>query len=221
MRPTLDEIQRYFETFNQLIFEGKLPLPRIRLTQAKTYVGRLSFKRQRTLLRKETYSDFTLSFSTLMDLPEQTVQDTVIHEMIHYYIAYFRLKDTSSHGVVFRRMMEDINARHGRHMSISHRPTEDERASVPEVKPRWRVVAVVKMRDARTGIKVLPSVKSSIASYYQRVSRAPEVHSVALFNCRHPFFNRFPCSSAARVHFVEQDALEEALKDAVKIQVVK
>jgi hypothetical protein len=219
MRPTLDYCTRCFNEFNQLIFEGKLPVPRIRLTNAKTYLGKLSFKRHWTVLHKETYTDFTLSFSTLMDVPEETVQDTIIHEMIHYHIHFHRLKDTSPHGIIFRQMMEDINMRYGRHMSTSHSPTDEERASVP-AKAKWHVVAVVRMRDERTGIKVLPRVKSSIASYYQRVSRSPEVHSVQLFNSRHPYFNRFPCSSAARVHFVEQAAIEEALKDAEKIMIL-
>jgi hypothetical protein len=219
MRPTFDYITRHFETYNQLIFEGKLPLPRIRLTQAKTYLGRLSCRKQTSALGKVTYSDFTLSFSTLMDLPEETVQDTLIHEMIHYHICFHGMKDTSPHGVLFRRMMEDINMRHGRHLIISHRSTEEQRATIP-VQEKWHVVAVVKMRDERTGIKVLPRVKSSIASYYQRVSHAPEVHSVQLFNSRHPYFNRFPCSSAARVHFVEKQIIEEALKDAEKIQIM-
>ncbi len=216
MRPTFDYITHYFEEFNQLIFEGKLPTPRIRLTHAKSYLGRMSFKKQ---AGQKGYSDFTLSYSLLMDMPEQTVQDTIIHEMIHYYIGYHGLKDTSPHGIVFRRMMEDINMRYGRHMSIAHRTTEEEKASTLDRK-KWHVVAVVKMRDERTGIKVLPRVKSSIASYYQRVSQAPEVHSVQLYNSRHPYFNRFPCSSATRVHFVAQTMIDEALKDAEKILIV-
>jgi hypothetical protein len=108
--------------------------------------------------------------------------------------------------------------RYGRHLAVSHRCTESERASVVS-RPKWHVVAVVRLRDKRTGIKVLPRVKSSIASYYQRVSQAPEVHSVELFSSRHPFFNQFPCSSAARVHFVEHQAIVEALKDAQMIHI--
>jgi hypothetical protein len=219
MRPTFDDIQRYFEEYNRLIFEGKLPMPRIRLTAAKTYLGRMSFRKHTSALRKVSYSDFTLSFSTLMDLPEEVVQDTVIHEMIHYHITFHGLKDTSSHGPLFRQIMNDINTRFGRHLSISHRSTEAERLSVPQ-KLKWHVVAVVKMRDERTGIKVLPHVKSSIASYYQRVKRARDVHSIQLFNSRHPYFNQFPCSSATCVHFVEKEKIEEALKGALAIRVI-
>ena len=40
-------------------------------------------------------------FLTIIKLTTEQIDDVLIHEMIHYSIAYTGLKDTSSHGIVF------------------------------------------------------------------------------------------------------------------------
>ena len=47
------------------------------------------------------YYDFKLRINKRIDLPEQEIEDIIIHEMIHYHIAYNGIKDTSTHGRVF------------------------------------------------------------------------------------------------------------------------
>ena len=39
--------------------------------------------------------------------------------MIHYYIAYKGIRDSSAHGKIFRSLMSVVNTRHGRHVSVS------------------------------------------------------------------------------------------------------
>ena len=60
---------------------------------------------------KRTYYDFSLNFSKLYEMDKQKLEDVVIHEMIHYYIHYHQIQDSSAHGAVFRKMMNDINTR--------------------------------------------------------------------------------------------------------------
>lgn len=65
-----------------------------------------------------------LRINTRFDLPEDLLQDTILHEMIHYYIAVNHLRDTSTHGQLFRREMKRINEQGNRHITISYRLTK-------------------------------------------------------------------------------------------------
>lgn len=212
MIPTREYAERKFGEFNTLIFSGQLPPIPIHATRARTFLGKCVYSRRRKLSGRAEYSNFSLRISTSYDLPEAEIEDTVIHEMIHYYILYSGITDTSAHGKVFRRIMSDINARYGRHVSISHRGAAPPAAAAESRK--WHVVAVVEFRDGRTGFKVLPRARQSIGAYTAGVAGAAEVSSVRLVWTDEPYFNSFPVSKALRVHAIERDKLTALLAAA-------
>ena len=109
---TIDWMEEWFKRFDQEYFDGKLPLPELSLTRAKTRLGQLAFKRASRWGRTKLY-DFKLSMSTYYDMTEQQAKSVLLHEMIHYIIGYTGLKDTSPHGVVFRGMMDNLNRKYG------------------------------------------------------------------------------------------------------------
>ena len=119
MRPTLPYLQQKFDYFNELCFGGQLPQVRLRLSRARTFMGQLRYKRDRKLWLRTTYTDLTISISTYLDLPESEVEDTLIHEMIHLHILLSGLRDTSTHGVLFRAKMREFNVKFGRHLRLS------------------------------------------------------------------------------------------------------
>ena len=43
----------------------------------------------------------------------------LLHEMIHYYIAYNNIQDTAPHGDVFKAMMNRLNREYGWNMKVS------------------------------------------------------------------------------------------------------
>jgi len=94
---TIDWMEEWFKRFDQEYFGGKLPLPELSLTRAKTRLGQLAFKRASRWGRTKLY-DFKLSMSTYYDMTEQQAKSVLLHEMIHYIIGYTGLKDTSPHG---------------------------------------------------------------------------------------------------------------------------
>ena len=83
-------IKDRFEVFNKQMFGGALPLPVIRVSKAKTYLGAVTYKRKRTWYGKVVISDFKLCISARYELSESLLEDTIIHEMIHYYIIAVR-----------------------------------------------------------------------------------------------------------------------------------
>lgn len=117
MLPTTDLLATWFDDFNARYFRGELPRPHLRLSKARTRLGSFSCRGKRQLLRT-VYTDFTISLSIYYDCEEKEYQTVLLHEMIHYYICYKGIRDTSPHGEMFQRMMLAINAR-GWHISVS------------------------------------------------------------------------------------------------------
>lgn len=218
MTVTIPYIKQRFDEYNAQMFGGKLPPIPIKLSRAKGFIGACSYKKRRTLLGGVKCSDFTLRISTRIDLPESEVEDTIIHEMIHYYILYFGIKDTSAHGKTFRTIMNAINSRFGRHVSISHKMTAEQKEQMADTRRRWHVVAVVSFHDGRRGVKVLPRIVQRITNYYTKVSANRQVAAVELYMTSDPYFNRFPCSSALNVCFCDDKAVQEHLAGAERME---
>ena len=218
MKPTIAYLEQKFDVFNREMFGGNLPTPSIELSRAKTYLGICMYQKRRRLFRKTESLNFRLRFSTCFDLPEQEWEDTLIHEMIHYYIGVNQLKDTSSHGTLFKQMMDTINRNFGRHITISHKSTTEQREQSYDTRQRWHVVAVVKMQDGRTGVKVLPRIEQRIINYYNQVGSSKQVAGMSLYLCKDAYFNRFPCSSALNVVFADYLQVTEHLADATPVQ---
>ena len=105
MKATIEYVKQKFQEYNDLCFEGKLkPLP-IRLSSSRTFLGQVSYRREKNPDGTWHYFGFIFRINTLIDLSENEVEDVIIHEMIHYYILSNQIQDTSIHGVVFTSMM--------------------------------------------------------------------------------------------------------------------
>lgn len=218
MKATVPYIEAKFDEFNRQIFGGKLPKPPIELSNAKTYLGVCVSQKCRLPGGQIERYNFRLRFSTRIDLPEQELEDTIIHEMIHYYIGINKLKDNSAHGPVFKHIMNSINTVFGRHISISHKSTKEQREQAYDTKRRWHVVAVVSLADGKTGVKVLPRILPRILNYYNKVGASGKVTAVKLFMSDDIFFNRYPNSSALNVIIADRDEVMSHLQDAVVIE---
>ncbi len=114
-------VQKTFDYFNAQCFNGVLPAVPIVLTKAGTFLGKMEYKSSRDIFGIiSSHYDFRLKISTGFDLTQEELEDVIIHEMIHYYIAYRNLRDSSVHGETFRRIMETINQKYGRHITVRH-----------------------------------------------------------------------------------------------------
>ena len=252
--PTLPFLQQKFDELNALIFAGRLPHVPLLLGNAKSYLGQCLSTKERRRDGKVVHTHFRLRFSQRHDLSPQEWEDVLIHEMIHLYIGVNKWQDSSSHGPVFRQLMDEINRHFGRQVAISHRatPAPDTPSSTGQtdashgvqadvssatgqttgpsgnpaigpcmsptkeqrVKPRYHVVALVRMTDGRTGLKVLPRIEQRILHYYQAAMRSTGVASVALYMACDAYFERFPNSSVLRVHFLPEEEILPHLQQA-------
>ena len=210
MRPTKDYIEKKYKELNALCFGGELPEVPVQMSRARTFLGQLGFKRRRRLLRGWENYDFVLRISVRTDLPEDEVIDTLLHEMIHLSIASRQVKDTSTHGRLFRQMMADINKRYGRHITISHRKTKDEQEL--DTQRRTHLICVSTFSTGERGITI--AAKSRLFSLWDLMPGFPEVTETKWFLSYDPYFNRFPRALTPKIYRIPAEELEEHLRDA-------
>ena len=210
MMLTLEFLNQKFDELNELCFGGALPKVSIRLSKARTYLGQLGFKRKRPLFGKTQYYDFVLRISTRLEQTEEEIIDTLLHEMIHLYIASHQLKDSSSHGKIFRQMMNDLNQRFGRHITISHRKTKDELNQ--DTQRRQHLVCVSTLASGERGITI--AAKSRLLLLWDQIPRIPEIVSQTWYVSYDPYFNRFPRALTPKVYHISPSDLDLHLKAA-------
>lgn len=218
MKATIPYVEKKFEEFNQQMFAGRLPKLPIELSDARTFLGQIVFKRRKIDDGKEEHYDFRLRINTRIDLPEEEIEDTIIHEMIHYFIGVNKMEDSSAHGPLFLHMMNTINEKFGRHLTVSRKASNEESEQSYDKTPRYHVVAVVRFKNGKTGIKVIPRIVPRVLDYYNGMLATGDVSGISLYMAKHPYFNRFPNSSALKTHYVEIEEIKPYLKDAKPLQ---
>ncbi|MDE6023069.1 MAG: SprT-like domain-containing protein [Muribaculaceae bacterium] len=146
MRASIKFLISGFNRFNNEIFGGELPLPLMHISSARTFMGQFKVERSGSILGKhrETYH---ITLSKRYELEESDLEDVLIHEMIHFLIHYRKIHDTSSHGRQFRTLMNNINRRFNRHITVSHRCTKEQLAS--DTAKSHSIVCICTMTDGR------------------------------------------------------------------------
>lgn len=220
MRATKQYVERKIAEFNGRMFGGRLPAIPVELTDAGTFLGLCAFKTEKLRDGTKRLSDFKMRINTRVDLPEEVVEDVIIHEMIHYFIGYNGLQDTGPHGVLFKAMMATINAAYGRHIAVSHRSsTEEEKEQFVSERRTWHVIAWMRFRDGSHGVKVLPRIMPRIIDYHKAVGGDRRIVSIELYLHDDPWFNRFPTSAALKVHAVDGVQMEQHLAGARRLEI--
>lgn len=191
---TIDWMEEWFKRFDQEYFGGKLPLPELSLTRAKTRLGQLAFKRASRWGRTKFY-DFKLSMSTYYDMTEQQAKSVLLHEMIHYIIGYTGLKDTSPHGVVFRGMMDNLNRKYGwdirvmtstKGWKVSERVAEKKKAKGPQT----YLMLAIELKDGKIYLsRVNPGFARRIEKQLPMVR---ELRSHRWYTTQESYFEDYP-----------------------------
>lgn len=187
-------MEEWFKRFDQEYFGGKLPLPELGLTRAKTRLGQLAFKRSTRWGRTKLY-DFKLSMSTYYDMTDKQAKSVLLHEMIHYIIGYTGLKDTAPHGVVFRGMMDNLNRKHGWDIRVmtstkGWKVSEKVVAKKKAAGPQTYLILAVELKDGKHFLsRVSPRFARSLE---RQLLKAKEVSSYSWYTTQESYFEDFP-----------------------------
>lgn len=214
MIPTNEFIKQKFIVFNTQFFDSKLPMLPFRATKARSYLAQIACKKERSLLRGTRFFDFTFRFSTCFDLTETELEDIILHEMIHYYILYNNIHDTSAHGKIFRSMMNDINRRYNRNIRVSYKLSNDNIKSDKRV--RRHLVCISHFADGRCGITV--ASRSRIFQLWENIPKIKGVAYCEWFLSRDTFFNRYPRSLTPRIYIVKEEDFSTHIVDALPLE---
>lgn len=212
-------IEESFSKFNDLCFEGKLPPIPIKLTRARTFLGKVSYTGRRNLWgRKARNENYLLRISIAFDLAEEELEDVIIHEMIHYYIALNGLRDSSVHGNLFRQIMASINTQYGRHITVRHHAKEGQLKPKPET-ARINYICVSLFKDGNIG--VTSCARTRILELFKKLPRYFHLQEMNWYVTSDPFFNRFPRSITPKIYKITKEELSEHLTGASPIRFKK
>lgn len=147
------------------------------------------------------FTDFKISISDYYSMTSDNLEDVMIHEMIHYSIAYTGLRDSSPHGVVFRGMMDAINRKYGRHVSVM----TSTKGWQPRIVPKKQAYLVLGMR-MNDGTYFLSSVNPSFASRLEsQIRRIRDITFHKWIETGDDYFMPFPRVRTLRGRRVPQE----------------
>jgi hypothetical protein len=110
-----DNMLLTFDTCNMEYFEGKLLFPQFELLHSYRTCGYFEYTKGGWF--DKTLYDPTISITDYYDFTEEQFRDIMVHEMIHYYLAYFGIDRRCKHGKKFKEMAERLNKTYGLHIT--------------------------------------------------------------------------------------------------------
>ena len=202
MRATLEFLEDRFDRFNRDVFLGELPRPVMHICSARSFMGQFKVEGNGGSLRKKEVCHLTLS--DRYKLEERVLEDIVIHEMIHFFIHYKRIKDSSSHGIQFRTLMNGINSRFGRNITVSHRCSKEEMES--DDAKAHSIVCLCTMTDGR---KLVCRVsQSKVFDIHRAFLEWDKVVREEWYWVYGSYFNRYRRVLTPRLFSVDEEGLE-------------
>ena len=101
-------LMAYFTKFNNEYFSGILPFPEFKLRKSYNILGYFSCR------YNDDYSmyDCVLEISNRYDYTEEQLRNIMVHEMVHYYLAYTGEDVKMEHGKKFISMASKLNKKY-------------------------------------------------------------------------------------------------------------
>ena len=149
--------------------------------------------------------EYVIRISNYYDADEVTFKSVLLHEMIHLYVVSARLKDTSPHGVIFRREMRRINA-DGWHIGVSAKVGGLKTAGDMKADKRQRIVLAVVMNNGKCLLSVVG--RNYVRLVDSAVRRSPDVKSHGWYVSSDDYFAAFPTVRTPKGRVVTHETFE-------------
>lgn len=204
MRPTWEFLYERYCGFNRLIFGGVLPSVNLTVSNGARTLGCFIHPKRLRPGKKRAEVPCKIRISGRYDLEERALEDTIIHEMIHYFV-WLQAKDTEPpHGPSFLKVMNDINHRFGRSVSVRGHLGSEERET--DTTKRNNYICVTGWDDGKKRITVC--ARTCIFKIDRAWKEYPRVRTVEWFWSRDPWFNRYPLSRTPKAYAISDDELK-------------
>ena len=213
MELTAGYLHEQFRELNKRYFGDELPEPRFLVSNSRTMLGQFLCSRRRKGLFGWQNTAYTIRISEYYDLPEDEVRQTLLHEMIHYLIAYRGQRDTSAHGRLFRSEMARLNAQ-GCHITISSRSAQWPVAA----RNQRRQHLVLLLEDAKGqhyATVIHPDYRKYVERQIQQANQYTlQIRSHHWLVSSSPRFQSYPQSRSLRAHRLSPQEYEEILAES-------
>lgn len=108
-------LEHLFNTYNEEYFNGVLPIPEFKVIHKKNTFGKFECR-----VGWRSISRPVIMVTDKYNFTEDQLRDILLHEMIHYYLAYTRKDRIVTHGKAFKEMMNDFNLNEGFDIQITY-----------------------------------------------------------------------------------------------------
>lgn len=210
MRANLNYLYKKFVEFNETIFKSSLPPIEIKISRGGKVLGCLHKKTSRLGLR----TSYSMTFTNRYDMPEQMLEDILIHEMIHYRVALDDIADTSMHGDRFKAIMNQINREHGRHISLRvelpKQVLESDNMSVRN----YIITCRMNGYDPRLFMRC---ASTRIFYIYRELQNIRGVSDIRFYSSTSAVFNRYGNSRSVKLYKMT-DEVEEVLEMSPELE---
>lgn len=147
---------KLFNEWNKKAFGNKLPTPSFEIMTTKSVLGQFRWRKI-----SDNEMGYTIRMSNYFDRPYEDFVDTMVHEMLHFYIRYNKIKDTSSHGREWKSLAAKFNEKYGlniKRTGSGKKISEDviERKKLSKVKHEYVLVCELNCNRGRYSACVLP-----------------------------------------------------------------
>ncbi len=197
----------WFDRFNRDYFQKALPVPAFVLSKGRTQLGKFSCKY--AVMHKRP-KECKIALSTYYEMSERQAANVLLHEMIHYYIAYTGVKDTAPHGEVFCSIANVLNKKYGWKISVSTSTAG------------WKVAEGSKVRQKRVGVYLILAAETSDGIYFLSVvtpsyarelddslKKSREIRHYAWYISQDSYFSDFPKVRSLRGRRVTAEVFQE------------
>lgn len=207
MRPTYKFIEEAFSKYNDLIFDGALPKPVFRLTTTRLAMG----VTRTNILNNQKY--ISIDISIRYDLPKEDYINTIVHEMIHYYIDYNDLQDNDSHGKLFVSIMNQINANHNLNIKVVGERSDEMVLQEPK---RIRYICVATFNDATFGVMV--AAKNKLFDLWNVFNSINQISAVNWYASDSQFLSTMPVCVSPRLLRIDENTLFSILETSIELE---
>ena len=176
---TISQIENLFHRFNGQYFNRKLPNVTIKYCCAKGYTGIFD-------PRKNKYGLHTIKISKYFDMDDYSIENTLIHEMIHLWQYVNGYQDI--HGESFKRMMNTINSCGIHKISV----TDKNRYNVLNGKDKYWQIIVFKHYGQNCICKV--NNIESLYKFYKQLTKLNSVTDITMHKAKHEFLDKITSS---------------------------
>lgn len=116
MIATEEIVRKKFTEYNIHYFNGELTQPnKVEISNSVKMLGYFSCDR---VIGKRKPKNTKIEISGCYDFTDEQFRDILVHEMIHFYLVYKHIDNTSSHGTAFQEIANRLNKDYGMNITI-------------------------------------------------------------------------------------------------------